>query len=127
MNHFFVNQDVVCIDAKQPANTTLPSELTEGQTYKIRWIGIHRHYLEGEYVGVRLEGIDRGTCPIWGDVDTPFRADRFRPLVSDPLAQFRQIATDPSYKVTGPEGPVRDEPLPDDGEGVREKEKEGVE
>lgn len=129
MSHFHVNQDVVCINAKQPASTTLPSELTEGQTYKIRWLGIHKHYLDDEYVGVRLEGIDRGTCQIWGDVDTPFRADRFRPLVSDPLAIFRQIAADPSGKIEGPEGPVRGEPAgdrPDGGEGVKEREKEEV-
>ena len=123
MNNFYVGQEVVCINAKQPSNTTLPSELVEGQIYKIRWLGIHKHYLEGEYVGVRIEGVDRGICQIWGDVDTPFRADRFRPLVKDPIAIFRQIATDPTYKVTGPEGPLHpDGPLPE-----IEREKEEVE
>lgn len=123
MNKFYVGQDVVCIDNGQPANTTLPSELEVGRVYKLRWVGIHKHYLDGEYVGVRVEGIDRGTCKIWGDFDTPFKASRFRPLVSDPLAQFRQIAADPNgYKVTGPEGPLHpDGPLPE-----REREKEEV-
>lgn len=127
MNQFYVGQEVACIragyDPKQ--NVSIPCELVVGQTYKIRWIGNHRHYLDGDYVGIRVEGIDRGTCQIWGDVDTPFRASRFRPLVSDPLAELRNLAVDPDgYKPDAPEGPVRDEPLPDDGEGVKEREKE---
>lgn len=106
-NHFYVGQDVVCIDNGQPADTTLPSELVKGRIYKLRWVGIHKHYLDGEYVGVRLVGIDRGTCMIWGDVDTPFKASRFRPLVSDPTAIFKRIATDPDFKIDAPEGPLR--------------------
>ncbi|MEZ2132440.1 MULTISPECIES: hypothetical protein [unclassified Sinorhizobium] len=90
-HQFYVGQDVVCISAKQPANTTLPSELTEGAVYRIRWIGEHTHYLEGTYIGLRLVGIDRGTCEIWGDVDTPFRASRFRPLVKDRLGSLRAL------------------------------------
>lgn len=121
MNHFYVGQEVVCINARQPANTTLASELKEGQTYKLRWVGVHKHYLDGEYVGVRVEGIDRGVCEIWGDVDTPYAAARFRPLVKDPLAIFRAIATDPEFKIDAPEGPRRPHKLP-----VREKVKEEV-
>lgn len=120
----YVGQDVVCIDNGQPKDTTLPSELTVGQVYKIRWLGVYVHYLDGEYIGVRVEGIDRGTCKIWGDVDQPFKASRFRPLVRDPLAIFRQIAAEPDFKIDGPEGPVRG--LPDDGGVENEREREEV-
>lgn len=91
IHQLHVGQDVVCINAAQPKDTTLPSELTEGAIYKIRWIGPYKTYLDGEYIGVRLEGIDRGTCQIWGDVDPPFRATRFRPLVADRLGSLRAL------------------------------------
>lgn len=91
INQFHVGQSVVCIDAKQPANTTLPSELVEQQIYKIRWVGPFVHYLDGEYIGLRLEGIDRGICQVWGYVDQPFRATRFRPLVADRLGSLRAL------------------------------------
>lgn len=107
MNHFYAGQEVVCIDNGQPKDTTLPSELAVGQVYKIRWVGPYHHYLDGEYVGVRLHGVDRGTCQIWGYEDPPFRAERFRPLVKDPLAWARRIASDPDFKIDAPEGPVR--------------------
>ncbi|WP_028752723.1 hypothetical protein [Rhizobium leucaenae] len=107
-NHqFYVGQQVVCISAAQPANTTLPSELTEGAIYKIRWIGEHTHYLDRTYIGVRLEGIDRGTCQIWGDVDTPFRATRFRPLVADRLGSLRALLVPGQPLAPSVEGPLR--------------------
>lgn len=122
---FYVGQDVVCVKAEYDPKqkTTITPELVNGQVYKIRWLGIYNHYLDGEYLGIRVEGIDRGTCKIWGDVDQPFRASRFRPVVSDPLAQFKRIATDLDYKITAPEGPVRDKPV---REGVPKREKEEV-
>ena len=89
-NEFYVGQDVVCIDDK-----TLPKmylEIREGEVYKIRWIGMHKAYLHGEYLGVRLEGIYRGECPQFGDDDTPFAARRFRPLIKDRLAGLRSVA-----------------------------------
>lgn len=122
MNTFYVGQDVVCVKADYDPNqkVSIGSGLVEGKVYRIRWIGIYNHYLDGEYVGVRLEGINRGTCPIWGYDDVPFKAERFRPLVSDPLAVFRRIATDPDYKIDAPEGPLHpDGPLK---EPEREKE-----
>lgn len=127
MNQFYVGQEVVCIKASYDPGqrTTIAPELVEGQIYRIRWLGMYNHYLDGEYLGVRVEGVDRGTCPHWGYVDQPFNANRFRPLVSDPLAWARQIAADPSWKIDAPEGPVRG--VPDDGgEGVKEREREGV-
>ncbi|PKA40472.1 hypothetical protein CWR43_28275 [Rhizobium sullae] len=101
---FHVGMDVVCISASQPAHTSMPSDLVEGATYKLRWVGMHEHYVEGEYLGVRLEGIHRGTCRIWGDVDTPFRATRFRPLVRDRLGGLRALLAG------GPVAPSIDDP-----------------
>jgi hypothetical protein len=71
--------DIVCID-----DSTLQEQylgIKEGQTYKARWVGPVRTYLGGDYIGVRLVGINRGVCPHFGDEDPPFAARRFRPLV----------------------------------------------
>ncbi|WP_181181024.1 hypothetical protein [Mesorhizobium sp. B2-2-4] len=110
MNTFYPGQEVVCVDATQPPRTTIPLGITEGQTYVLRWVGPYTSYVDGEFIGVRLEGIERGQCPTYGHDDPPFNARRFRPLVSDPLAIFRRIAVDPKFKVDAPEGPVRDRP-----------------
>lgn len=111
---FYVGQDVICVDNGQPKDTTLPSELTVGKIYKIRWLGIYKHYVDGTYLGIRVDGIDRGTCAIWGYVDQPFCASRFRPLKHDPLASLRNLTVDPDgYMPDAPEGPVRDRPIPE--------------
>lgn len=126
MNHFHVGMEVQCIDDQVPLEggiTVKDANITEGQIYRVRWVGMASHYVFGDYLGVKLEGIDSKFGEAWGVPDAPYAATRFRPLVSDPLAWARAIAADPSGKVTGPEGPVRDEPLPLE----REKEKEGVE
>lgn len=122
----YVGCDVVCIRANyDPAQrTTITPELVEGQVYKIRWLGFYNHYLDGEYLGVRVEGLHRGICPHWGYDDVPFNANRFRPVVKDPTAIFKRIATDLDFTIDAPEGPVRD--VPDDGERVKEREKEVV-
>lgn len=106
-HQFYVGQDVVCISASQPKDTTLPSELTEGAIYKIRWIGPYVTYLDGEYIGIRVEGIARGTCQIWGDVDPPFRATRFRPLVADRLGSLRALLVPGAKPGAAPEEPKR--------------------
>lgn len=111
---FHVGQQVVCIDAKFD-RVTIAQGITEGQTYTIRWIGEFATYVDGTYIGLRLDGVERGVDPTYGYDDPPFAARRFRPLVSDPLAWAKQIAAAPKdYKVTGPEGPVHpDGPLPE--------------
>lgn len=121
MINFHVGQQVVCIDAKFD-RVTIAQGITEGQIYTIRWIGEYTTYVDGSYIGVRLEGVERGTDPTYGYEDPPFAARRFRPLVKDPLAWARQIAADPhGYKVTGPEGPLHpDGPLPEEKERVKE-------
>jgi len=123
MNHFHVGQKVVCINDKFK-NVSIDQLIREGETYTIRWLGMYKHYVDGEFLGVKLEEIDRGkdSGPEgYGADDMPFRATRFRPLVSDPLAELRNLAVDPhGYKPDAPEGPVHpDGPLP---EVVREKE-----
>lgn len=118
----YVGCEVVCVraDYDPQQRVSIKSELVEGQIYRIRWLGMYNHYLDGEYLGVRVEGINRGTCPHWGYEDLPFNASRFRPVVKDPTAIFKRIATDPSWKVDAPEGPLHpDGPLP---EPEREKE-----
>lgn len=120
---FHLGMWVVCVDNGQPKDTTLHSELAKGAVYKIRWLGVHKSYVDGEYLGIKVEGIDRGTCQIWGDVDPPFKARRFRPVVHDPLASLKQIAADPDgYKPATEEGPRRGKKLP-----VRAPVKEEVE
>ena len=129
MNHFHVGMQVQCIDDKVPLEggaSVKDANLTEGEVYTLRWVGMASHYVFGDYLGVRLEGISMTVGDTWGVIDCPYAARRFRPLVSDPLAIFRQIAADPNRKIDAPEGPVKDEPLPDDGEGVKEREKEEV-
>lgn len=111
----FVGQEVVCIDDKVPlegGKIVKDANITEGQVYRIRWLGMAHLYAVGDYLGVKLEGIDSRFGEANGVPDAPYNASRFRPLVKDPLAQFRQIAADPNgYKVTGPEGPTRGKPV----------------
>lgn len=119
----YVGCEVVCIDDKFKG-VTIPQGITEGQTYTIRWIGVFNNYVDGEFLGVKLEGIDRGVDPTYGYDDPPFNARRFRPVVKDPLALFKRIATDPEFKIDAPEGPLHpDGPLP---EKKRVKETEDV-
>lgn len=110
MNNFYVGQEVVCIDAKTPPRVTIPLPLVEGQVYKIRWVGPYTSYVDGDFIGVRLEGVERGVCEVYGHDDPPFHSKRFRPVVKDPLAIFKRIATDPNFKIDAPEGPVRAKP-----------------
>lgn len=123
MNQFYVGQDVVCVDDKFE-RVTIPQGITEGQVYKLRWVGVFNNYVDGDYLGVRLEGVDRGIDPTYGYDDPPFAARRFRPLVSNPLEFLRQLAKDPDLPVQGDEGPLHpDGPLP---EPKRVKETEDV-
>lgn len=124
-NDLYVGVEVVCVDDKVPlatGGTVKDAQITEGQVYRIRWIGMAHLYTVGDYLGVKLEGIDSKFGEANGVPDAPFNANRFRPLVRDPIALFKRIATDPSWKVAGPEGPCRDTPLPE-----RKRERETVE
>lgn len=82
---------IVCVDAKRAPTTTLETGLKEGEIYTIRTIGMHRHYIDGDYLGVRLAEIDRGLDPSdLRDDDMPFRASRFRPVV-EPKAPAKKV------------------------------------
>lgn len=106
---FHAGMQVVCIDASQPGYTSAPSELKEGETYKLRWVGVLDRYPDGEFLGVRLEGVHRGTCQAFGDFDPPFRATRFRPLVKDRLGSLRSLlaGNGPSPSIDEPSRPVK--------------------
>lgn len=111
MNPLYVGQDVVCIDDKVPlegGGTVKDTAITEGQVYRIRWLGEASHYVFGDYLGVKLDGIDSKFGEAWGIKDAPFAARRFRPVVHDPLASLRNLAADPrGYVPDAPEEPKR--------------------
>ncbi len=110
MNHFHVNQQVVCINDQVPIEgglTVKDARITDGQIYTLRWVGMTSHYVFGEYLGVRLEGIQMNEGMTYGEPDCPYAATRFRPLVTDPIAVFRSILADPNKKIDAPEGPAR--------------------
>lgn len=106
---FHVGMDVQCVDASQPGYTSAPSALKEGATYRLRWVGVVNRYPDGEFLGVRLEGLDRGECQAFGDNDPPFRATRFRPLVRDQLGSLRSLlaGNDPAPSIEEPKRPVK--------------------
>ncbi len=116
----YVGCEVVCIDDKF-AGVTIPQGITEGQTYTIRWLGMFNSYVDGDFLGVKLEGVDRGIDPTYGYDDPPYAARRFKPVVKGPIALFKRIATDPSFEVEAPEGPLHpDGPLPEPKRKVEE-------
>lgn len=121
MNQFHVGQDVVCIDDKFE-RVTIPQGITEGQVYRLRWVGMFNNYVDGDFLGVRLEGVDRGIDPTYGYDDPPFAARRFRPLVSNPLEFLRQLAKDPDLPVQGDEGPLHSDGPPPEPKRVKETE-----
>ena len=95
MNDFYVGQKVVCIDDKFK-NVSIDQIIRKGQIYTIRWIGMYQHYVDGEFVGIKVEEIHRGNDDGpegYGAADMPYRASRFRPLVKDKISQLRKLLT----------------------------------
>lgn len=75
---------VVCINDKFPF-VSLDQQIREGEIYTVRWAGNFSHYIDGSFYGIKLVEIDRGNDDGpegYGYADMPFRADRFRPVVS---------------------------------------------
>lgn len=102
MNHFHAGQQVVCIDDKVPiegGGIVKDAYITEGQIYTLRWVGMTSHYVFGNYLGVRLAGIQMNESRDYGEPDCPYNAGRFRPLVKDPIAVFRAILADPKQEI----------------------------
>lgn len=65
------------IDPNYPAQ-----ELVEGLEYVVRFYGPAWLMYEGDYTGIKVEGVVRPDCPVSGVSDPAFRASRFRPVVS---------------------------------------------
>ncbi|MBZ9973543.1 CAP-Gly domain protein [Mesorhizobium sp. BR1-1-12] len=110
----YPGQEVICIDDQVPladGSSVKDANITEGQTYRLRWVGQATHYVFGDYLGVKLEGINSGFGEAWGQPDAAYAAKRFRPLVKDPLAFARRIAANPHDAINAPEGPVRGKPV----------------
>ena len=82
--------EVVCIDAQVLQLQYI--EIKEGETYRVRWVGPVTSYMNGDYIGVRLYGINRGVCPEFGDEDPPFNARRFRPVVKPKTVREMEVA-----------------------------------
>ena len=80
MPTFHVGQKVVCINDRFK-NVSIDQGIRKGQVYTVRWAGHYRHYVDGDFYGIKLMELYRGMD--YGAVDMPFRASRFRPLVSD--------------------------------------------
>ncbi len=84
--------EIVCIDDGIYAEQYLG--ITAGTIYKARWVGPVTSYMNGDYIGVRLEGINRGVCPEFGDEDPPFNVRRFRPVVKPTVETKRKVEED---------------------------------
>jgi hypothetical protein len=82
---FRVGQKVVCINDRFK-NVSIDQGIRKGQVYTVRWAGHYRHYVDGDFYGLKLVELYRGNDDGpegYGAADMPFRATRFRPLVSD--------------------------------------------
>ena len=90
MATFRVGQKVVCVNDRFK-NVSIDQGIRKGQIYTVRWVGSYRHYIDGDFYGIKLMELHRGNDDGpegYGAVDMPFRASRFRPLVSD---RFRAL------------------------------------
>lgn len=128
MYNFHVGQKVVCIDDKFK-NVSIDQGIRKGQVYTIRWVGPYKHYIDGEFIGVKLAEIHRGNDDGpegYGAADMPYRATRFRPLLRDRLSALKNLLV-PTPKgekpatPAAPEEPKRTAPVRKK-EDVREKE-----
>lgn len=78
---FELGQRVVCINDKFSASS-LDEPIRYDEIYTVRWVGVCSHYIDGEYLGLRLEEVDRGKDPGgYAEYDMPYSANRFKPLV----------------------------------------------
>ena len=95
MTHTFrIGERVLCIDDKFK-NVSIDQGIRKGQEYTVRWQGNYRHYIDGDFYGIKLMEIDRGNDDGpegYGAADMPFRASRFRPLVSGVKKKELEVA-----------------------------------
>ena len=121
MTHqFYVGQKVACINATF-ARVSIDQQIREGEIYTVREVLPWKNYVDGEYIGLRLAEIDRGVCEEYGDVDPPFHAKRFRPLVTDRLGSLRALLVSGQPLAPSKEEPRRKTPVRE-GAPVRERE-----
>ncbi|MFB2551657.1 CAP-Gly domain protein [Ensifer soli] len=93
VTEFHVGQKVVCIDDRFK-HVSKDQGIRKGQIYTIRWVGPFSHYIDGDFIGVKLLELDRGRDDGpegYGYDDMPFRATRFRPLVKDRIGSLRAL------------------------------------
>jgi hypothetical protein len=93
MNEFHVGQKVVCIDDTFK-HVSIDQLIRKGHVYTVRWLGMYRHYVDGEFFGLKVEEIHRGNDDGpegYGAADMPYRASRFRPLVEDKISSLRKL------------------------------------
>ena len=83
--------------------------IRKGQIYTVRWVGMYKHYVDGEFVGIKVEEIHRGNDDGpegYGAADMPYRATRFRPLVKDKIGSLRKLLAPKPDAPVEPEKPA---------------------
>lgn len=82
---------VICIDDTF-RHVSIDQQIRKGEVYTVRSYGPYRHYIDGDYYGVRLEEIYRGADPAGYDPgDMPYRASRFKPVVSPKIEKTLEV------------------------------------
>jgi len=124
MPMFHVGQKVVCINDRFK-NVSIDQGIRKGQVYTVRWAGQYRHYVDGDFYGIKLMELYRGKDDGpegYGADDMPFRATRFRPLVSDRIRSMLGLKAPQPKVVTKPSAIPSIRPKPRVVTPEREKE-----
>ena len=94
---FHVGQLVVCVDDSRVCPPVAGRSyygdldgLIKGKIYTVRWCGQYMHTNGLEFIAVRLVEIIRPKLT-GGDVECPYAAARFRPVVETSLDVFREM------------------------------------
>lgn len=119
-----VGQKVVCINDRFK-NVSIDQGIRKGQVYTVRWTGHYRHYVDGDFYGIKLVELYRGKDDGpegYGADDMPFRATRFRPLVSDRIRSMLGLKAPQPKVVTKPSAIPSIRPKPRVVTPEREKE-----
>ena len=125
---FHVGQKVVCIDDRFK-NISIDQGIRKGQIYTVRWAGHYRHYVDGDFYGIKLMELNRGNDDGpegYGAADMPFRATRFRPLVSDRIKSMLGIKAPAPKQAARPSMVPSVKPKPKVTTPEKEREEEKV-
>ena len=82
---------VICINDEFPFGVG-PQGLVAGAIYTLAWRGRWNHPIDGSYMGVRLVEFQRGQALAAYCAALPFRADRFKPVVSGSKLKELEVA-----------------------------------